>query len=177
MTVVLSSQIQRFMEIVQFINLRYDDQGFGRVMSVTRETRNFDEEATAYSFDYFRWITSKTSDTVEKHIDSCEVGAGDWLVHNVELGKDCGFADCQSQHRANLMLPPANMTQMISIVEHFWVVLQKSSTGRIHGGNTHLSCGIKLMITMRGSRVFDSNHRTPLWVVATLVLPVHQMAE
>ena len=44
MPVVLSEQIQRSTEILQ-IHPWYDDQEFGSVMAVTRETSNFGEGA------------------------------------------------------------------------------------------------------------------------------------
>ena len=58
---------------------------------------------------------SKTATTCEKTHRFCNVGAEDRLVHNFELNKDNGFANYETQHRANLMHPPANMTHMISI--------------------------------------------------------------
>ena len=133
---------------------RGDDQEFCRVMIVTRETSNFGEGATACSVDYFRKIRKQYL-KCEKHIDKCNVGAGDWLVHNFVLIKDCGFVNYQTPHRGDAMHPPVNMTQMMrsilgstrsawSVVihqtQHNRALKCQTSLGRIVGGNTHKHC-------------------------------------
>ena len=61
--------------------------------------------------------SSKTSETSEKHIGICTVGAGDWLVHNIEPNTDCDFVNYQTQHHANLMHQPETVIRTTSIVE------------------------------------------------------------
>ena len=61
---------------------------------------------------------SKTSSS--NHI-MCNVGSEDWLVQNFEPNTDCGFANCQTQHRASLMHQPAKVTQTISVMEPSWI--------------------------------------------------------
>ena len=43
-------------EILQFINLWYENQEFGRVMAVTRETSRFGEGAVAECFKILEWM-------------------------------------------------------------------------------------------------------------------------
>ena len=53
----------------------------------------------------------------------------------------------------------------------------KTNLGRTDGGNTHNICGIKQITTIRGGKVSESQHRSHISVVATLVLLVHQIAK
>ena len=121
---------------------------------------------------------SKTSDMCEKHIDICNVGAGDWPAHNFELNKYCGFVKNQTQHRANLLHQPVNVTQMF---QHFGIDTMsvtncsrqvhqtqhnrglkcQTNPGKIVGGNTHKIRGLKQMMTLRGGRIPESFHRSP----------------
>ena len=57
---------------------------------------------------------SKISITSEQHLDTCNVGARDWLVHNFEPNTDCGSVDLQTQHRVNLVHQPAKLIRIIS---------------------------------------------------------------
>ena len=132
---------------------------------------------------------SKISSTCEKHIDICNDGAGDWLVHNFDLNKDSGFVNYQTQHRANFTHPPAKLT-WFRLCSTFgwsrWVCPFICSTqvhltqlnrglncqanlGRVVGGNIHKISRITLIITIRGGRVPESFDRRPLSVVAALV--------
>ena len=130
-------------EILRFIHLWYENQEFGRVMAVTTK---FQGSSTGQWLNLSR-ASCGSGTRAKKHIDICNVGAGDWLVRNFEPNADCGSVNCQTQHRTNLMQQPAQVTRIISI------------------------------ITSRGGKVPESYHHSSVSVVATLVLPAHQMAK
>ena len=118
---------------------------------------------------------SKTSNTCGKFIDNCNVGAEDWLVHNVEQNKDCVFVNYQTQHRVNLTHQPAKVTNMISMTEHGWISVSSKQVrqsqhsrglkgqthlGRIAVGSIHKIRGITQIITLRGGSVPESFYRS-----------------
>ena len=107
-------------ENLQFIQPWYDSEKFGRVIAVTCENSHFGKGPVAESFEQFRVIRmEKTSDTYEKHTDTCKSGADEWLVHKFESNKDVGFNNHRSQIRA-MVDRPAKLTQTTSIMEPSW---------------------------------------------------------
>ena len=65
---------------------------------------------------------SKTSNTCEKHIENCKVGAADWLVQNFELNKAFTSANYQIQHQADADRPK-KVVRTTSIMEPSWIKL------------------------------------------------------
>ena len=81
-----------------------EHQESGRTTAATCETQESKE--------------CKSSNTCEKQIESCKVGAEDWLLQNYVLNKDFTFANYQIQQQAVLMAHQrTKVMRMMSIMD------------------------------------------------------------
>ena len=88
--------------ILQFI------RGMKRKSSVGSAKLRGSAKAWWFTLSITSWASeSKASNTCDKHIDNCNVGAEDWLVHIFELNKGHGLVNYLAQHQASQMRQPA----------------------------------------------------------------------
>ena len=115
-------------QILHFIHPWTEHRDSGSVMTSTREISRLTEDRWTNPTSTPGALESKSLEESEGQIEDCKIGAGDWLVQNLELNKDSTSVNCQvHQREVQNNLQPTKMKRNCLILRYCYFAGWKRS--------------------------------------------------